>query len=216
MKASMRQALVALAAAAVLSVRSGGGADIDPRAEDRTQLLQLMAEVETGINAQNIDRMLAQMDDNATVIWLNAEVSRGKAAIKAYYQRMVGGENAILKKYLTKAKLSAPAKFYGDIAVADGTTADEFFPWKRGVFKFNSNWSGTMAKIDGRWKLVSLHLSTNVFNNPLLDEYKEMIWYIGTGAFGAGLVLMYLCALLGAQSHPDRKTIHTHSSIVKP
>ncbi len=151
-----------------------------------------MAEVEAGINAQNIDRMLGQMADDATVTWLNAEVSRGKPEIKAYYQRMVGAEHAILKKYLTKAKLGAPAKFYGDIAVADGTTADEFLPWKRAVFKFNSNWSGTMAKLDGQWKLVALHLSTNVFDNPLLDEYKEMLWYVGLGAFGAGVVLTYL------------------------
>jgi hypothetical protein len=167
-------------------------AEADPHAEDRKQLLHLMTEVETGINEQNIDRMLAQMDDNATVTWLNAEVSRGKADIKAYYQRMVGGEHAILKKYLTKAKLGAPAKFYGDIAVADGTTADEFFPWKRGVFKFDSNWSGTMAKIDDQWKLVSLHLSTNVFNNALLDEYKETLWYVGAGAFVAGLVVTFV------------------------
>ena len=171
--------------------RSNFAADADPHAEDRRPLLHLMAEVETGINEQNIDRMLAQMDDNATVTWLKAELSRGKADIKAYYQRMVGGEGAILKKYLTKAKLGALAKFYGDITVADGTTADEFFPWTRGVFKFNSTWSGTMAKVDGQWKLVSLHLSTNVFNNPLLDEYKAMLWYIGLGAFGAGLILMF-------------------------
>jgi hypothetical protein len=151
-----------------------------------------MAEVEGAINEQNVDRMLTQFADNATVTWLNAEVSRGKADIKAYYQRMVGGEHAILKKYLTKAKLGAPAKFYGDIAVADGTTADEFFPWKRAVFKLDSNWSGTMGKIDGQWKLVSLHLSSNVFNNPLIDEYKQMLWYVGAGSFVGGLVVMFV------------------------
>jgi len=202
MTVSMRRLAFFLAAIAVLGGQSTFAADADPHAEDRKQLLHLMAEVEAGINAQNIDRMLAQMDDNATVTWLNAEVSRGKADIKAYYQRMVGGEHAILKKYLTKVKLGAPAKFYGDIAVADGTTADEFFPWKRAVFKFNSNWSGTMAKIDGQWKLVSLHLSTNVFDNPLLDEYKETLWYVGLGAFGAGLILMFLIMRFARRRNP--------------
>lgn len=167
-------------------------ADTDPHAEDRKQLLKLMHEVEAAINEQNIDRMLTQFADNATVTWLNAEVSRGKSEIKAYYQRMVGGEQAILKKYLTKAQLAAPARFYGDIAVADGTTADEFFPWKRSVFKFDSRWSGTMARIDGQWKLVSLHLSTNVFTNPLIVEYEQMLWYLGIGAFAAGLALTFI------------------------
>ena len=97
---------------------------------------------------------------------------------------MVGGEHAILKKYLTQAKLGAPAKFYGDIAVADGTTADEFFPWKRGVFKVDSR-------------------STNVFDNPLLDEYKQTIWYAAGGGLLAGLVLMFL-ALWFLRRAPQR------------
>jgi ketosteroid isomerase-like protein len=192
MNGSMCRTVFLLAALTALTSRSTLAADTDPHVEDRKHLLHLMAEVEAGINEQNIDRMLAQMADDATVTWLNAEVSRGKDDIKAYYRRMVGGEGAILKKYLTKARLAAPAKFYGDVAVADGTTADEFYPWKRGVFRFNSNWSGTMSKVGDQWKLVSLHLSTNVFDNPLLDEYQEMLWYVGFGAFGAGLILMYL------------------------
>lgn len=167
-------------------------ADNDPHAADRKQLLQLMNAVESAINEQNVDRMLTQFADDAIVTWLNAEVSRGKEEIKAYYQRMVGAEGAILKKYLTKAALGAPARFYGDIAVADGSTADEFFPWKRGVFAFDSRWSGTMAKIDGQWKLVALHLSTNVFTNPLIAEYEQMLRFVGIGAFAAGLLLMYL------------------------
>lgn len=166
-------------------------ADNDPHAADRKQLLQLMNEVESAINEQNVDRMLTQFADDATITWLNAEVSRGKAEIKAYYQRMVGAEGAILKKYLTKASLGAPARFYGNIAVAEGSTADEFFPWKRGIFKFDSRWSGTMAKFDGQWKLVSLHLSTNVFTNPLIAEYEQMLRLVGIGAFAAGLLLMF-------------------------
>ncbi len=60
----------------------------DPHAEDRQQLLQIFAEIEKGINEQNIERMVAQMDEKATVIWLNAEASRGHAEIKARYKRI--------------------------------------------------------------------------------------------------------------------------------
>lgn len=171
----------------------------DGRDEDRKQLLQVFDEIVNGINEQNIDRMLAQMDDNATVIWLNAEASRGHAEIKAYYRRMVsatGSADAILTKYLTQAKVAAPARFFGDIAVADGTMADEFFPIKRGPFKLNSNWSVTCMKRDGRWKIVHLHLSTNVFNNELLDEVKQMVWQAAAGGLAAGLALMFVIGWL--------------------
>lgn len=164
----------------------------DTRAEDRKQLLQIFSEIEKGINEQNIDRMVAQMDPNATVIWLNAEASRGHADIKAYYKRMVGTGDAILKKYTTTAKVGAPARFFGDIAVADGTMVDEFFPIRRDYFKLDSNWSVTCVKLDGKWKVVHLHLSANVFNNNLLDEVKQMVWYAGGGGLLVGLVLMFV------------------------
>lgn len=164
----------------------------DPREDDRKMLRALMTEAEAGINAQSAERLIALMSDDVTVSWLNAEVSRGKAEVKAYYQRMVGGDGTILKKYLTKVSLSAPARFYGDIAIADGKAADEFFPHARGVFRLDSNWSSTMAKIDGHWKIVALHLSANVFTNPLLAEAERMVYYAAGGGLLAGLVLMYL------------------------
>ena len=170
---------------------TGIGADAnDPHAEDRKQLLHIFAEIEKGINEQNVDRMVAQMDEKATVIWLNAEASRGHAEIKAYYGRMVGTGEAILKTYTTTAKVAAPARFFGDIAVADGTMVDTFVPIRRDAFKLDSNWSVTCAKINGQWKVVHLHLSSNVFNNNLLDEVKQMVWTAAAGGLIAGLVLM--------------------------
>lgn len=169
---------------------------VDTHAEDRKQLLQIFSEIEKGINEQNIERMVAQMDQNATVIWLNAEASRGHDEIKAYYRRMVGSGDAILKKYTTTAKVAAPARFFGDIAVADGTMIDDFLPIKRDAFKLNSNWSVTCVKRDGQWKVVHLHLSANVFNNNLLDEVKQMIWYAAGGGLLAGLLLMFVVGWL--------------------
>ena len=185
--------LVALAACAMTAVEAGAA---DPRENDRKQLLQIFSEIVEGINEQNIDRMVAQMDENATVIWLNAEASRGHADIKAYYRRMVGTGDAILKKYTTKAKVAAPARFFGDIAVADGTMEDEFFPIRRDPFKLNSTWSVTCVKRDGQWKILHLHLSTNVFNNELLDEVKQMLWYAGGAGLLAGFALMFVIGRL--------------------
>ena len=191
MIASSRAA--ALIAALCLSIGSGLAQQPDPRTEDRKQLRAMLAEFEAAINAQSIERMLAEMDDNVTVIWLNAEVSRGKDEVRAYYGRMVGHEKAILKKYLTKAAIGAPAKFYGDVAVAEGSTADEFYPIARGAFTLDSRWSTTVVKNSGgEWKIVLLHLSSNVFNNPLLDEVKADIAKGAAGGFVAGLMLMYV------------------------
>lgn len=166
----------------------------DPHAEDRKELLKVFREIEASINAQSVDRMVTQMTPDATVTWLNGEVSRGHEEIKGYYNKMVRGEKRILDKYVTAAKVGAPAKFYGngEVAVADGTTEDEFFPVSRGPFRLSSNWTATCAKIDGQWKVVALHLSSNVFTNPLMDEAKGAVWYAASGALAGGFVLGWL------------------------
>jgi ketosteroid isomerase-like protein len=201
MNASSRVA--AFIVAIPLLMASAWAQQPDPRAEDRKQLRAMLTEFEAAINAQSIDRMIAEMDDDVTVIWLNAEVSRGKDEVRAYYGRMVGHEKAILNKYLTKATIGAPARFYGDVAVADGSTVDEFYPIARGFFTLDSRWSTTvLKKPGGEWKIVLLHLSSNVFNNPLLDELKADIAKGAVGGLIAGLLLMYVVMRLRRKPNP--------------
>ena len=163
----------------------------DPHAADREQLLKIFHAVESSINSQSLDLMAKQMDENVTVVWANGEVSRGPAEVLAYYDRMVKGKDRILTKYMTSAKLHGHARFLGDgnVAIADGTMEDEFFPIIRGPFKLSSKWTTTIARINGEWKVVGLHLSANVFNNVLLDEAVNALKYVGAGALAVGLLL---------------------------
>ena len=160
----------------------------DPHHEDRQALLKILSAVETAINAQDIEGIIAQMSPDCTVTWWNAEISRGHDDIRAYYRRMVKDEGRLISKYTTKAKLGAHARFVGsggDVALADGSMEDEFFPIIRGPFKLNSRWSATAAKSGGEWKIVNLHLSSNVFNNILISELTRALWMAGA----AGVVI---------------------------
>lgn len=177
------------------------GAEDDLHAEDRKELLALMKGVEASINAGDVDGFIGLMTDDVRVIWLNAEVSRGKPEVKAYYQRMVGGPGAILKSYRTTVSLGAPARFLGEVAVADGGAADEFVPHGRDAFRLDSRWSTTLRKIDGQWRIATLHLSSNVFTNALLAEAERLIWITGALAALAGILVgVVLCRLLRSRS----------------
>lgn len=163
----------------------------DPRAEDRKALLKILDEVQAGINTQNVEGILKQMDPGATVTWWNGEVSHGEKEIRAYYQKMMKDEGRILDRMTVNAKLDGHARFLGDgsIAIADGSSEDEFFPKIRGPFKLNSRWSSTVAKIDGQWKIVNMHLSANVFTNSLIAEALRSALYVGVGALLVGALL---------------------------
>jgi ketosteroid isomerase-like protein len=171
--------------------------------EDRQALLKILSGVESAINAQDIESLIAQMNPDCTVTWWNAEISRGHGEIRAYYWRMVKDEGRIISKYTTKAKLGAHARFVGsggDVALADGSMEDEFFPIIRGTFKLNSRWSATAAKSGGEWKIVNLHLSSNIFTNPLISELTRALWYAG----GAGLLIGGLAGwFLGRRAKPS-------------
>jgi hypothetical protein len=163
----------------------------DPHQEDRLALRSILSEVEKGINEQDIERIISQMDPTCTVTWWNAETSRGHDEIRAYYRRMVKDDGRLITKYTTQAKVGAPARFIGssgDIAVADGSMEDEFFPVIRGSFKLSSRWSATIAKSGGEWKIVSLHMSSNVFTNTLIAELTRGLWYAGIAGLVAGLL----------------------------
>ena len=176
----------------------------DLHQEDRQALLKILSEVEKAINAQDIEGIIAQMRADCTVTWWNAEVSRGHDEIRAYYRRMVKDEGRIISKYTTQAKLGAHARFVGsagDVALADGSMEDEFFPIIRGPFKLNSRWSATAAKSGGEWKIVNLHLSANVFTNTLIAELTRALWFAG----GAGLLIGGLAGwLVGRRARPSQ------------
>ncbi|MEC5385288.1 nuclear transport factor 2 family protein [Uliginosibacterium sp. H3] len=162
----------------------------DDHAADRQALIGILHDVEKGINDSNIDLMARHFDDKAVITWLNAETSRGPQGVKDYFARMVGdAPGAVLSKYATHPKISGPATFYGDVAVASGTMEDEFTPHKRSVFKFDSRWTATLNKTGGEWKIVALHLSTNSFNNALTDELRQLSIYTGAGGAAVGLLL---------------------------
>jgi len=157
--------------------------------QDREALLQILSHVEGAINAQDIEELIALMSPDCTVTWWNAEISRGPAEIRAYYNRMVKDDGRLISKYTTKAKLGDHARFLGaggDVAVADGSMEDEFFPIIRGPFKLNSRWSATAARYESGWKIVNLHLSSNVFTNTLISELTRALWVAGAAGLAVG------------------------------
>lgn len=176
----------------------------DLHQQDRQALLKILSQVEKAINDQDIEGILAQMRPDCTVIWWNAEISRGHDEIRAYYRRMVKDKGRLISKYTTHAKLGDHARFFGsggDVAVADGSMEDEFFPVIRGPFQLNSRWSATAAKAGGEWKIVTLHLSSNVFTNPLIAELTRALWFAG----GAGIVLGGFAGwFLGRRAKPSK------------
>lgn len=167
------------------------------RPEDRQQLRVLLGNVEAAISNLQVEEVIKLMHPDVIVTWQNAEVSRGPDQIRAYYNRMMKGSAPIVKKFSTQATLGGNAAFYGDTAIAYGTTVDNFELMEGLNFSLRGNWSTTVVKTeDGQWKIAALHFSTNLFDNPLLNKAKQLAWYMGLGGLLAGVLLMMLIGRL--------------------
>ncbi len=172
------------------------------RDADREALLKILSDTEQGVNENNIDLMLRHMDEHIVITWHNAEVSNGTHAVRGYFMKMIGDpKTTVLKSYETHPTITQPAIFYDDVAVATGKTEDIFSPHDRSVFHLDSRWNAVLHKVGGEWKIISLTLSTNVFDNTLLDEIKGLILYIVLGAFFGAILLSAFFYFLFARKH---------------
>lgn len=196
---SLNFVAVRLFAACAIFLAQGAWAattpQLDPsggRVEDRQQLRTLLDQMEATISALDIEGVLKLTQPQVVVTWQNAEVSRGHEQVRSYYNRMIKGGAPIVKKFSTKATLGGPAVFYGDSAIAYGTATDTYELADGLAFTLNANWSTTIVKVDGQWKVAALHFSTNLFDNPLLNFAKRTTWIVGSMAFVGGLLVAWL------------------------
>lgn len=164
----------------------------DPYAEDREALRSILRSIETGLNEKNIDIVLENLDDNVVVTYLNAEVSTNPSGVKEYFDKVITGDKPIIKSYSTKANVSSPAVFHGDTAIAYGT-ADEHYVLSKGLdFNIKTFWSTTLIKKEGQWKIVSLHFSNSLFDNPMIETAKKLNWIYGI----VGFILAFIIAFV--------------------
>lgn len=187
-KIIMKKLLVILSFIFIANVQ----ASTDSHAEDRKALRVILADMVVALNAHDFDLATKHLDPKGVITYYNAEVTVGHKQSREYFNRMLKETNALVKEYSLTGDVSAPAIFHGNTAIAYGIT-EEHFKLAEGLeFTLNGHWTSTMHKTNGVWKIVNLHFSTNLFDNPLLTIAERLQWIIGIVAFIVGLILMFV------------------------
>ncbi len=191
----MKNLLILLTATILVLGAATAVAEEDPREAEREALRAILADVEKALNTGDYALMKKHLGANVVITYYNGEVTRSPAEMEAYFRRMTEGNNAPVAEFRTTAKVSAPADFYGDdTAVAWGTTQEHYKLTSGMEFDLNGLWTVTLYRSGGEWKIVALHFSTNLFENPLLDNAQDFAWMVGIIAFLSGMII---CMLVG-------------------
>src|SRR5262245_65744305 len=95
------------------TTRAAGVTDADALAA----IASMRTELVDAFNKGDVDRLISHLDPDIVITWQNGEVSRGPDGVKAYYNKMMTGENRIVQK-LSAEPVVDDRHIYGDWAVS--------------------------------------------------------------------------------------------------
>jgi uncharacterized protein (TIGR02246 family) len=167
----------------------------EPDAATHNALRQLKATMEKALNERDLNAIVANVDPNVVFTTMNGDVCRGPQQIRAYFDKMLNAPGHIVKDVKVAFEVDQLTTLYGgDTGVAYGSSNDHYVLTDGKTFDIRGRWTCTMVKNGDRWVIAAFHYSANVFDNPILDRYKRVIWQAG---IGAGLVALLLGYLVG-------------------
>jgi uncharacterized protein (TIGR02246 family) len=176
----------------ILSTFNANAEQGDAQDQAHSELKVMLGDIEAAINKKDIDALGNMMSPDVVVTFLNGEVARGVPAVRAYFEKTLGGQSAILKDYRTSAQENAPARLLDNVALADGVANDEFIFADGSEMSVTTHWSTVVVKQDGQWKVAQLHFSSNIFDNPLVSAAEKSLAMVGGIALVLGLILGFL------------------------
>jgi ketosteroid isomerase-like protein len=180
----------ALAFCLVLAVCALPAAAQPDRAKDHDALRALLAKGAEALNKRNFDAIAPSLHPNFTIITADNRKHVGVDAFKKYYLGLFDGPDAMLKNFETKVVADEETRFIdANTGVVYGTSTDTFTFKDGDVRSMQTRWSALTQKDPDGWKLVNVHFSANVLDNPVIDGVKSFYQKLIVAAAILGLLI---------------------------
>jgi ketosteroid isomerase-like protein len=126
---------------------------------------------------KDADKLMTYLHPDIVVTWQNGEVSKGRDAVKAFYNRMLVGNDAVCESVSAHPVVEGRS-VNGDTAISYGHMDDTFRLKDGSEFHLDSRFSAWLERDNGKWLLRGFHLSANVFDNDIqkLAVRKTATW----------------------------------------
>ena len=137
------------------------------------ELRKLRDDMLAAIGRNDFDAILPHLHPNVVFTPMNNEVCRGPEEIRAYFDKMLKGPDAIVKSVRFEVEVDRLTDLYGDTGVAFGTSNDHYTLSNGMDFPVQTRWTCHLVRENGRWLISAFHASANVFDNPILAREKQ-------------------------------------------
>jgi hypothetical protein len=181
--------------AALLAAASLPAQDRQPVAEDpaHQELRQLRDGLLAAMNKGDVEGTLRFLHTNVVITWHNAEISRGHDGVRAYHNRVMTGPERIVESFKCDINVDELTILHGGGTGISFGSSDEHFKLANGKrLNVKGRWSATLVKENGRLLVASLHASTNLFDNVMLDLAKRTVTIAAVACLAGGILIGWL------------------------
>ncbi len=160
---------------------------------DHQALRNLLANSTKAINDNNFDSLRPLLDNKFSIITIDNSKFSTLNDFKTYWDSLFKGDKATLKSITFKP--TADEKTYlltPDIGVVSGTAEQTFYFTDNDVRTMNTRWSAVVHKDNNQWKILNIHFSGNILENPVVTTLKASLYKVAA----IGAVVGFLIGLL--------------------
>ena len=138
-------------------------------------------EILAAIAKGDFDAIVPHLHPNVVFTPMNNDVCRGPEAVRAYFNRMLKGPDAVLKSVRFDMKVDRLTDLYGDTGLAFGDS-DAVYTLRNGIeLPVTTRWTCALVRQDGRFKIAAFQASPNAFDNTILLQKTRAASFRGAG-----------------------------------
>ncbi|HSF39953.1 MAG TPA: nuclear transport factor 2 family protein [Thermoanaerobaculia bacterium] len=137
------------------------------------QIRAIRDEILAAIAKNDFDAIVPHLHPNVVFTPMNNEICRGPEEVRAYFDRMLKGPDAVLKSVRFDMKVDRLTDIYGDTGLAFGDS-DAVYVMNNGMeLPVHTRWTCALVRHEGRWKIAAFQASPDAFDNPILEQSKK-------------------------------------------
>lgn len=141
------------------------------------------------ISASDFVRAGEMLTPDAVVTFQNGDSVVGRDAIERYVKGLFAGKGALIQAYAGEPVVKSVTEVDAQSKVLAGTSTDTLTLSSGAPMVIETRWTATVVRRDGAWKIASLHLSTNMLDNPVIEKMKMTSYLLGAFGLVMGLTL---------------------------
>lgn len=164
-----------------------------PSEIDHEELRSLLKGATTAINEQKFENLSEFFHPKLRVTTVNQGSIVKPSELEPYFRSWVGED-----KYVRKMEMSMEAdeltEFYGEghslFGIARGKGTENYDLNDGRHLKLDTRWTATVTKDEqGKWKILALHIGTNFYDNPIVEQFQSATKTYSLVGLVGGLIL---------------------------